>query len=117
MSQGGTDHSSHRLVQLGLSERDAVLLLLGLSVISGAVALAARHVFYSHAVVLLAIWFLVLLLFGIYLSRSDSIASSRGGSSSVSFSRARAGHVETITNSAHRICSSDEGESVPTLNA
>lgn len=77
ISQGGTDHSSHRLVQLGLSERNAVLLLLTLPVISGAVALAARHIFYAHAVVLMAVWFLALLVFGIFLSRSDSIASSR----------------------------------------
>ena len=77
ISQGGTDHSSHRLVQLGLSERNAVLLLLTLSVISGAVALAARHIFYAHAVVLMALWSFALLLFGIILSRSDSIASSR----------------------------------------
>src|ERR1022692_479166 len=43
ISQGGTDHSSHRLVQLGLNERSAVLLLSVLSIASGAVALVARH--------------------------------------------------------------------------
>ncbi len=77
ISQGGTDHTSHRLVQLGFSERDAVLLLLGLSVVSGAIALVARHVLYWHAIELVALWFLVLLLFGIYLQRSDSMTFSR----------------------------------------
>ncbi len=76
ISQGGTDHSSHRLVQLGFSERDAVLLLLALSVVSGAIALVARHVLYSHAIELVAAWFLILLFFGIYLQRSYSMTGS-----------------------------------------
>jgi UDP-GlcNAc:undecaprenyl-phosphate GlcNAc-1-phosphate transferase len=74
VSQGGTDHSSHRLVQLGLTERSAVLLLVSLSLISGGVALAGRHIFYSHAIGLLGFWFLFLLLFGIYLFRSETMA-------------------------------------------
>jgi UDP-GlcNAc:undecaprenyl-phosphate GlcNAc-1-phosphate transferase len=73
VSQGGTDHSSHRLVQLGLSERDAVLMLLALSAISGAVALAARQLAYPHAIALIAVWFLALFVFGIYLFRSETI--------------------------------------------
>ncbi len=40
VSQGGRDHTSHRLVQLGLSERSAVLLLYAFSSISGVSALA-----------------------------------------------------------------------------
>ncbi|MBM3471491.1 MAG: hypothetical protein FJX73_11980 [Armatimonadetes bacterium] len=39
--QGGTDHPSHRLVALGLSERRAVLLLCGLSALSGIAGLLA----------------------------------------------------------------------------
>jgi UDP-GlcNAc:undecaprenyl-phosphate GlcNAc-1-phosphate transferase len=73
VSQGGTDHSSHRLVQLGLNERSAVLLLYVLSVASGAVALAARHILSSRAVGLIGFWFLFLLLFGIHLFRSETI--------------------------------------------
>lgn len=74
VSQGGTDHSSHRLVQLGLNERSAVLLLNVLSVASGAVAMAARHILSSRAVGLIGFWFLFLLLFGIHLFRSETIA-------------------------------------------
>ena len=74
ISQGGTDHSSHRLVQLGLNERSAVLLLSLLSVASGAVALVARHILYSRAIGLIGFWFLFLLLFGIHLFRSETIA-------------------------------------------
>lgn len=76
ISQGGTDHSSHRLVHLGLNERSAVLLLSLLSLASGAVAIAARHILYSHAIGLIGFWFLFLLLFGIHLFGSESIAST-----------------------------------------
>jgi UDP-GlcNAc:undecaprenyl-phosphate GlcNAc-1-phosphate transferase len=67
ISQGGTDHSSHRLVRLGLNERNAVLLLYALSIGSGAVGLAVRHIFYARAIGLVGFWFLFLLLFGIHL--------------------------------------------------
>lgn len=40
VSQGGRDHTSHRLVQLGLSERRAVLLLYAFAIVSGISALA-----------------------------------------------------------------------------
>ena len=75
VSQGGTDHSSHRLVHLGLNEREAVWLLYGLSAVSGAVALASRHVFYSEAVGLTGFWFLFLLLFGIHLFDPETIGA------------------------------------------
>jgi len=42
-TQGGRDHTSHRLVALGVSERKAVLLLYAIAVVSGAIALLSRH--------------------------------------------------------------------------
>jgi UDP-GlcNAc:undecaprenyl-phosphate/decaprenyl-phosphate GlcNAc-1-phosphate transferase len=75
VSQGGTDHSSHRLVHMGLSERRAVLLLYGLSIISGAVAVVVRNVFYARAISLMGLWFLFLLLFGIHLFRVETISA------------------------------------------
>ncbi len=41
VARGGTDHVHHRLVQLGLSERRAVLTLCGASALCGAAAVAA----------------------------------------------------------------------------
>src|ERR1041385_1264132 len=41
-SQGGRDHTSHRLVALGISERRAVLLLWSMPAVSGAIALLSR---------------------------------------------------------------------------
>jgi UDP-GlcNAc:undecaprenyl-phosphate GlcNAc-1-phosphate transferase len=42
VSQGGRDHTSHRLVTLGLSERKAVSILLAIGVLGGTVGLSAR---------------------------------------------------------------------------
>lgn len=86
VSQGGTDHSSHRLVQSGLNERRAVLLLYALSIGSGAVALTVRYLFYSHALGLIACWFLFLLLFGIHLFRAETVAAAGENHSSATFS-------------------------------
>jgi UDP-GlcNAc:undecaprenyl-phosphate GlcNAc-1-phosphate transferase len=79
ISEGGTDHSSHRLVRLGLNERDAVLLLYALSASSGAVAVAMRHVFYRHAIGLIAVWILFLVLFGIHLFRAEPMVGASNG--------------------------------------
>src|SRR5713101_5742556 len=42
-SQGGRDHTSHRLVALGLSEKRAVLMLYGLAAVSGLLATTVRQ--------------------------------------------------------------------------
>src|SRR5581483_1914528 len=42
-SQGGRDHTSHRLVALGLSEKRAVLMLYGLAALSGVLAVGVRQ--------------------------------------------------------------------------
>ena len=75
VSQGGTDHSSHRLVRLGLNERTAVLVLYALSIASGAVALILRKLVFPRAIALLGCWLLFLLLFGIHLFQSDDAHS------------------------------------------
>jgi UDP-GlcNAc:undecaprenyl-phosphate GlcNAc-1-phosphate transferase len=69
--QGGTDHSSHRLVRLGLQERRAVLLLYALSAGSGAVALLTRHWSSAGAAGLIGFWFFFLLLFGVHLFQNE----------------------------------------------
>jgi UDP-GlcNAc:undecaprenyl-phosphate/decaprenyl-phosphate GlcNAc-1-phosphate transferase len=53
VARGGRDHTSHRLVALGLSERAAALTLWLLSIASGAVAVLVQSL--SHAVVALVI--------------------------------------------------------------
>ncbi|HEY1464517.1 MAG TPA: hypothetical protein VGF44_13965 [Terriglobales bacterium] len=77
VSVGGTDHSSHRLVEFGLHERSAVLLLYTLAAASGSIALVLRHIPYKDSIALLGLWFLFLLLFGIYLFRTNVPSHSK----------------------------------------
>ena len=69
IAQGGRDHSSHRLVFLGLSERRAVLLLLTISLITGMGAvLLAKWAEPLLAVVAAAVMVVVLVFFGVFLA-------------------------------------------------
>ena len=67
-SQGGRDHTSHRLVALGLSEKRAVLLLYGLAALSGLLAIVVRHIKPDVSIALLAMFTLALTLLGVYLA-------------------------------------------------
>jgi UDP-GlcNAc:undecaprenyl-phosphate GlcNAc-1-phosphate transferase len=68
-SQGGRDHTSHRLVALGLDERSAVLLLYGLAVFSGGLAYLVRELSPAQSLGLIALFTLVLALIGVYLAK------------------------------------------------
>jgi UDP-GlcNAc:undecaprenyl-phosphate GlcNAc-1-phosphate transferase len=68
IAQGGRDHSSHRLVFLGLSERRSVLLLLFISLVGGLGSLLLSH--WANplvAAVLVALIVVGLVSFGVYL--------------------------------------------------
>jgi UDP-GlcNAc:undecaprenyl-phosphate GlcNAc-1-phosphate transferase len=68
-SQGGRDHSSHRLVAIGLSERRAVTLLWALAAIGGALGVAVDHFAYSWSALAAGVSFLLgMLLFAAYLA-------------------------------------------------
>ncbi len=71
VSVGGTDHSSHRLVRMGLNERNAVILLYAATVASGAVAISVRHFAYAQALGLTLLWLFLLVLFGIHLFHTE----------------------------------------------
>ena len=76
ISQGGTDHSSHRLVRLGLSERKAVLLLCAISAGSGAIAVGLHYLTPEYSLGLVSLWMLFVALFGIHLFRSEEELTS-----------------------------------------
>jgi len=67
-SQGGRDHTSHRLVALGLSERRAVWLLYGLAGLSGLLAITVRQLKPDVSIALLATFTVTLTLLGVYLA-------------------------------------------------
>ena len=67
-SQGGRDHTSHRLVALGMSERRAVWLLYGLAAFSGLLAVSVRTLRPEFSLALLGGFTVVLTLLGVYLA-------------------------------------------------
>jgi UDP-GlcNAc:undecaprenyl-phosphate GlcNAc-1-phosphate transferase len=69
VSQGGRDHTSHRLVALGLSERAAALTLWVLAAASGAVAVLVRNMAWPVAALIVPVFSLVLLFFLIFVGR------------------------------------------------
>ena len=69
ISQGGRDHTSHRLVAIGLSETAAVVMLWGLSAAGGVVAFLLYNVGFSYAMFGAALLVLGLALFGVVLGR------------------------------------------------
>jgi UDP-GlcNAc:undecaprenyl-phosphate/decaprenyl-phosphate GlcNAc-1-phosphate transferase len=67
-SQGGRDHSSHRLVAIGLSERRAVLLLWLLAAIGGTLGVTIDYFKQSYSAMAAALAFLLgMILFAAYL--------------------------------------------------
>lgn len=68
-SQGGRDHTSHRLVALGLSERNAVLMLYGFAILAGAIALFVRELATTQSIALIAVFTIILTIVGVYLAK------------------------------------------------
>jgi UDP-GlcNAc:undecaprenyl-phosphate/decaprenyl-phosphate GlcNAc-1-phosphate transferase len=68
-SQGGRDHTSHRLVALGLSERAAVLMLYGFAVLAGFLALFVRELRFDQSIALITGFIIVLTMVGVYLGQ------------------------------------------------
>ncbi len=67
-SQGGRDHTSHRLVALGMSERRAVWMLYGFAGLSGILALFVRQMKLDVSLAAIAGFTILLTLLGVYLS-------------------------------------------------
>jgi UDP-GlcNAc:undecaprenyl-phosphate GlcNAc-1-phosphate transferase len=68
-SQGGRDHTSHRLVALGLSERSAVLMLYAFAAVAGGLSLLVSQVTLTQSLALVVFFTIVLVIIGVYLSQ------------------------------------------------
>jgi len=68
-SQGGRDHTSHRLVALGLSERSAVLMLYGFACIAGGLSVAVAQLPLTRSFALIGLFTAALTIIGVYLSK------------------------------------------------
>jgi len=69
ISIGGQDHSSHRMVAIGFSERTAVLILYSFAAVSGLLAMAITRLSLGVSLVLVVIYLLFIIFFWINLAR------------------------------------------------
>jgi len=68
-SQGGRDHTSHRLVALGLSERTAVIMLYAFAIVAGGLSLVVSQLRLTQSLALVAVFTVILVIVGVYLSQ------------------------------------------------
>lgn len=82
-AMGGRDHSSHRLVAIGLSERTAVSVLWFLAAVGGGVGLILRNARPEWSLLVGSLFLLLMGLFAVYLARvrvyDDVTALARDG--------------------------------------
>ena len=72
IAKGGKDHTSHRLVFLGLPEKKAVIILYVISVLFGLAALASLYLKIYISAVIIALLLISFFAFGIFLNQSGS---------------------------------------------
>ncbi len=75
--QGGTDHSSHRMVAVGLSEKKAVWVLYGFSILSGLIAIAIIPIGIFVSIMIISVYLLLAFLFWLYLGSVDVYPQDR----------------------------------------
>lgn len=68
-SQGGRDHTSHRLVALGLSERSAVLMIYGFAIVAGMLSLVVSQLPVPQSLAIIGVFTVILAIVGVYLSK------------------------------------------------
>lgn len=66
-TQGGRDHTSHRLVALGLSEKRAVFMLYGFAIIAGSASLVVKYLQLTESLALLAAFSIFLVIIGVFI--------------------------------------------------
>lgn len=66
--QGGRDHSSHRMVAIGFSEKKAVIVLYMFAILSGLLALGVHPLEMRVSIAVIALYLILVLLFWLYLA-------------------------------------------------
>jgi UDP-GlcNAc:undecaprenyl-phosphate GlcNAc-1-phosphate transferase len=79
VSQGGRDHTSHRLVALGLSERRAVWMLYAFAALSGGLALLVRSLPIDLSLAAILGFMVLLTLLGVHLAEVRVYDETRDG--------------------------------------
>ena len=76
-AHGGRDHTSHRLVAFGLSERQTVLVLYAIAVVSGAAGAVVESLDYTLSLVLIPVLLVTFAVLAAYLSRLKVVDADR----------------------------------------
>src|SRR5581483_7570039 len=79
VSQGGRDHTSHRLVRLGITERQALAVLYTVSLLSGVLALLTYRYGVTYTFALLAVLAVGLVVLAVHLSRVEVLRPGAAG--------------------------------------
>lgn len=74
--QGGTDHTSHRLVTFGLSERQTIFVLYGVALLGGVSGVALEALDYDTSLVLIPFILIILSLITAYLGHLKVVTVS-----------------------------------------
>jgi UDP-GlcNAc:undecaprenyl-phosphate GlcNAc-1-phosphate transferase len=98
VSQGGRDHTSHRLVALGMSESRATMLLYLFAAISGALALTVSGMTIGGALALVVGFALSVLFMGLYLGKVGIYEEGRNPNQNA----ADATFIDPFGNLSHR---------------
>jgi UDP-GlcNAc:undecaprenyl-phosphate GlcNAc-1-phosphate transferase len=80
---GGTDHTSHRLIAFGLSERQALLVMYGIAILSGIASIGIEAWDYDISLVLIPILLIGLSLFVAYLAKMKVVTSDQDNQNSI----------------------------------
>ncbi|HBX71102.1 MAG TPA: hypothetical protein DEH25_17425 [Chloroflexi bacterium] len=75
-AQGGRDHTSHRLIAFGLSERQTVLALYGVALLSGILGTLLESIDYNISLILIPLLLLVMTLLTAFLGRIKVVKSA-----------------------------------------
>ncbi len=70
-SQGGRDHSSHRLLLLGFKEKQVLWVFYTMALLAGLVAVGMQH-YTDYSLLLFSAFVVLMLLIGIYLTRTTA---------------------------------------------
>ena len=73
---GGQDHTSHRLIAFGFSERQTLMVLYTVAIASGVVAIAIETIDYWLSLILVPTVVIVLALLVAYLARMKVVSST-----------------------------------------
>ena len=84
--RGGKDHASHRLIAFGLSDRQAVLILYGIALISGILGIVIESINYTISLVIIPLILVAFAILTSYLGRLKVLhpGSNTSGQKSIS---------------------------------